>query len=231
MWVKDIEESEKLPFKISKKKNLSIEDRGGYRKYWRRDRRNTKVKAKDMSVYELAYQIINNYVGKKFNDAYSEFCSLTPKSLRFVFDDCIVSKTHYHYSGYWYNYYVENGIIRERKLRVHWKRKGYKYTPFTMNDKLMYSPTGKITSFGYYHLEKYDLYKGYQNKYMRYRFLNDYKKPEDRIIIFNNRSNRYKQLRAEDKQKRRSYIRKRMIEAINKEDAEISLLYLSNSNF
>ena len=179
------------------KKRCKTRDLGGWLKLYNRNEYYKRVKAVDKDVYYLALQILEDYTGRKFDDAYSEYSKLVPNHYyRQVFWNLIDRRER----DRWNDYYISNGIIRKHRINPIFKRTAYTYNPFDLKRLFIGLECDRRRYFGAmsYNL-LYDTDSILRNNY---RYLITL--PADssaKVIRFNNRSRKYKRLQAENRQR------------------------------
>lgn len=227
MWVKDIEQCDDLPRSIGIRREAKIRDSRGWLKLYKRNEYYKRVKAVDKDVYYLALQILENYTGRKFDDAYSEYSKLVPNHYyRQVFWNLIDRRER----DRWNDYYISNGIIRKHKINPRFKRTAYTYYPFDFKEVLIGLECDKRRYFGAmsYNL----LYNSDSILRNNYRYLITL--PADsstKSVRFNNRSRKYKRLQAENRQKLFKIIRNNLKVLKKQEDINLqNILILKKRN-
>lgn len=94
--------------------------------HWERNRRCFKIDG--TSIYKFTNRVIENYIGKSFDDAFSYFCKKVPKHLQYMFLD----KFDPHYKRW--NRFTEfildeNKIIIQNPEYLKWYENYHKSTP------------------------------------------------------------------------------------------------------
>lgn len=100
----DIDKYDELPHKMS----------GGMKniKYPRRYGKMSAHNVGDYSPYKIAEMVIESFIGKSYDKAFSHFCTLVPKYMQFVFDDVLMPNRKLKYPNYTLD---ENKVIIKYK--------------------------------------------------------------------------------------------------------------------